>query len=136
MVLVDSSVWIDFFRQSGSRNAEVLRALVRQDEAVVGDLMLTEVLRGFDGDRAFLDARAGFAAMETIQISDETTALLAADHYRWLRRRGVTVRSTIDTLIAARCIVDGLALLHSDRDFAPFAEHLGLKVYAPSTRLH
>lgn len=136
MVLVDSSVWIDFFRQNGSQNAALLRALVRHDEAVIGDLILAEVLRGFEDDRAFRDARWGFAAMTVIQISDEPTALLAADHYRWLRRRGVTVRSTIDALIAARCITDGLPLLHGDRDFSPFAEHFGLKVYTPGARLH
>ncbi len=136
MVLIDSSVWIDFFRGRETATTSVLQGLVRQGAAAVGDLILAEVLQGFDRDDLYTRALEGFTAVPVVAISDEDIALLAAAHHRWLRRRGVTIRKTIDTLIATRCIADGLVLLHNDRDFTPFAEHLGLQVHAAGASLH
>lgn len=92
----------------------------------IGDLMLVEVLQGLPTDSAFDDARRIFSTFDQIRISDPTVAVEAARNDRTLRSRGVTIRKTIDTLIATRCILASLPLLFSDRDFEPFVEHLGL----------
>lgn len=127
MILVDSSVWIDWFRGAASAEAERLDQMIGNEDLLVGDLILTEVLQGFGDDRDFATAHGALAQFPLIIISGPDVALAAAHYHRQLRRLGVTVRKTIDTLIAARCLADGLALLSSDRDFDAFATHLGLK---------
>ena len=140
MVLVDSSVWVDFFRERVTAQTHALDSLIGREEIAVGDLILTEVLQGFEIDREYATARRLFASLPLIDIAGGEVALLASTHYRLLRSRGVTIRKTVDTLIASRCILDGLTLLHCDRDFSHFADHLGLQVYdldeAAATRLH
>jgi predicted nucleic acid-binding protein len=126
VILVDSSVWIDFLRGTETPQTARLEQWLGQRPIAIGDLMLTEVLQGIPGERDFDKARQLFAAFPTVDIAGEAIALEAARNYRRLREIGVTVRKTIDTLIATRCIVDGHSLLFSDRDFAPFVEHLGL----------
>ena len=126
MTLVDSSVWIDYFRGTGSREADRLDELLGDEQVLIGDLMLTEVLQGFTTDRAFSRALKLMDAVETVEIGGREVAIEAARHFRTLRARGVTVRKTIDTLIAARCLHDGLPLLFADRDFQPFVTHLGM----------
>lgn len=126
MILVDSSVWIDYFRGVRTPQSDRLDALLSNEPLSIGDLMLTEVLQGFTEDSAFEQARHLLSSFEMIQISSPDVALQAARNYRTLRALGVTVRKTIDTLIATRCITDGLTLLYSDRDFDPFVQHLGL----------
>ena len=126
MILVDSSVWIDYFRGVVTPESDRLHALLGQTPLAVGDLILTEVLQGFTSDRDFEAGRSLLGTCDLIGIGGHDVALAAALNYRTLRARGVTVRKTIDTLIATRCIIDGLALLYSDRDFDPFVEHLGL----------
>ena len=90
--------------------------------------MLTEVLQGIVDDREFRSIRPWLVQLPLVTISDVDVALAAADNYRDLRARGITVRKTIDTLIATRCIVDNYALLYSDRDFDPFVEHLRVAI--------
>ncbi|MDT7838432.1 type II toxin-antitoxin system VapC family toxin [Aquabacterium sp. OR-4] len=128
MILVDSSVWIDFFRNTPTPQAEWLDAHLGDEGLVVGDLILAEVLRGFKDDRGFNEARRLLARLEQVALCGEDLAVEAARNFRRLRSRGVTVRGTIDVVIATRCISDGLRLLHSDRDFDPFVEHLGLRI--------
>ncbi len=128
MILVDSSVWIDYFRGATTPQAELLDALLGRKPLAVGDLILTEVLQGFQSDRDFNQAKRLLLSFEIVQIVDSNTAIRAARNYRTLRALGITVRKTIDTLIATHCIQDGLTLLHSDRDFEPFVSHLGLQV--------
>ena len=128
MILVDSSVWIDYFRGTITAQTEKLDRLLGSELLATGDLMLTEVLQGFDGNQDFLRAKKLLMALIAIEIGGEWVAIQAAQNFRTLRRRGVTVRKTIDSLIATRCIEDGHQLLHSDKDFEPFAEHLGLGV--------
>ena len=94
---------------------------------IVGDLIVTEVLQGIDSDAEFRLVLSRFESMPVITIGGQAVAIEASQNYRTLRRMGITVRKTIDTLIATRCIMDGHELLHSDRDFDPFVEHLGLK---------
>lgn len=126
MILVDSSVWIDYFRGVATPQTDRLDALLGSEPVAIGDLMLAEVLQGFTNDRDFEQALAMLGALEVIEIGGREVAVQAARNYRALRARGITVRKTIDTLIATRCIMDGVALLYSDRDFEPFAEHVGL----------
>ena len=126
MILVDSSVWIDYFRGLATPETDRLHALLGTEPLLVGDLILTEVLQGFTADRDFEAGRTLLETCDLIEIGGHEVALAAARHFRTLRAKGVTVRKTIDTLIATRCIMDGLALLYSDRDFDPFVEHLGL----------
>ena len=128
MILVDSSVWIDFFRDQPTRQAEWLDRNLAVEGLVVGDLILAEVLRGFRQDRGFNEARRLLGKLEQMTLGGAELAIEAAMNLRRLRSRGVTVRGTIDVIIATRCIANGLRLLHSDRDFDPFAEHLGLQV--------
>ena len=90
--------------------------------------MLTEVLQGFTNDRDFNQALRLLTSLNLVQIGGADIAIEAARNFCTLRAKGVTVRKTIDTLIATRCIMDGHELLHSDRDFDPFVEHLGLRL--------
>lgn len=127
MILVDSGVWVDFFRGVESFSTQRLAQLVQSHAVGVGDLMLVEVLQGFTSDREYAEAGRLMALFPLVTIVDGKLAVKAAENFRALRRRGITVRKTIDTLIATRCIVDGHQLLYSDRDFDPFVEHLGLQ---------
>lgn len=126
MVLVDSGVWIDYFRGVHSAVTDRLHTLLSASQTIVGDLMVVEVLQGFATNREFDSALRLLSIPPQISIVDEDSAVAAARNYRALRARGITVRKTIDTLIATRCIADRMPLLYSDRDFDPFVAHLGL----------
>ncbi len=128
MILVDSSVWIDFFRNQPTPEAEWLDRNLGIEGLLVGDLVLAEVLQGFKDDRGFNEARRMLGRLEQVALGGEELAIEAARNYRNLRAKGVTVRGTIDVIIATRCLVDGVLLLHSDRDFDAFEAHLGLRV--------
>ena len=127
MILVDSSVWIDYFRGSATPQANRLDALLGAEPLAIGDVVLAEVLQGFTSDRDFNNALRLLMTVSVIDIGGRDIAVQAARNFRALRARGVTVRKTIDTLIATRCIESGFLLLYSDRDFDPFVEHLGLQ---------
>jgi len=131
MVVVDYSVWIDFFCGAQRSGVGVLQQLLRHAEVriVVPDLVLYEVLRGFRQER---DHRQARVLMESLSIEDTGgahLALAAAEHYRTLRRAGVTVRSAIDVLVASFCIEHGYSLLHNDRDFDAFVELRGMRAW-------
>ena len=130
VVLVDSSVWIDYFSWRPTPETDALDRLLGEDLVLMGDLILTEVLQGFRADRDYRTARALLEPLELRTLGGRDVALAAADNYRKLRRRGQTVRKTIDLVIGTHCILNRLPLLHADRDFAPMARHLGLSVYA------
>jgi predicted nucleic acid-binding protein len=125
LILVDSSVWIDYFKGTITAETEMLDRLLGQEPLAIGDLILTEVLRGFDNERDFDDARKMLTSLTVIELGGQEIAIKAAKNFRALRRLGVTVRKTSDTVIATRCIESGYDLLHNDRDFDPFARHLG-----------
>lgn len=127
MILVDSSVWIDYFRGVATPQSDRLDALLGREGLATGDVVLTEVLQGFSSDRDFNQALRLLSSLALVHIGGEDIAVQAARNFRTLRALGVTVRKTIDTLIATRCIQDGHALLYSDRDFDPFVEHLRLQ---------
>ena len=127
MILVDSSVWIDYFRGTVTPQADRLDVLLGSEPLAIGDLILTEVLQGFATEREFNDARKMLLALDVVVLGGLDVAVEAAKNYRKLRSLGLTMRKTIDTVIATRCIVSGHMLLHSDRDFDAFEQHLGLR---------
>lgn len=128
MILVDSSVWIEYFKGTLTAQTARLDNLLGEQPLAIGDLILTEVLQGFDNDREFHEARKLLTSLTVVELGGRQIALQAAKNFRALRKLGVTVRKTIDTIIATRCIESGYTLLHNDRDFDPFAKHLGLRV--------
>lgn len=133
MILVDSSVWIDYFRGTPTPQAEKLDSLLGSEPVVTGDLVLTEVLQGFGSERDFNQAKKLLTSLVVVDLVGQDIAIQAARNFRALRALGITVRKTIDTVIATRCIASGLTLLYSDRDFDPFVQHLGLRSALPGT---
>ena len=127
MILVDSSVWIDYFRGTQTPQTEKLDGLLSSEPIAIGDLILTEVLQGFGSERDFNEARRLLTSLLVVELGGREIAIQAARNFRILRAQGVTIRKTIDTVIATRCIESGFTLLHSDRDFDPFVQHLGLR---------
>ena len=128
MILVDSSVWIDYFRGTIAPQTDLLDGLLGHEPLAIGDLILTEVLQGFANERDFNEARKMLTSLIVVELCGQDIAIQAAKNFRLLRNLGVTVRKTIDTLIATRCIEGEYELLHNDSDFDPFAKHLGLRI--------
>lgn len=126
MILADASVWIDHLGGVATREAAQLDRLLGKRLIGIADVTICEVLQGIRDDARFERTRLRFGLLPVVETGGASTALQAARNYRFLRARGITVRKTIDTLIATRCIIDGHALLFSDRDFEPFVAHLGL----------
>ncbi len=130
MIIVDSSVWIDFFRGVETPQTNKLDLLLGVVPLAIGDLILTEVLQGCSSDKEFNEVRQTLSALNVVSLGGVDIAIAAAKNFRRLRALGVTVRKTIDTVIATRCIMDGHELLHSDRDFDAFQQHLGQRCVA------
>jgi predicted nucleic acid-binding protein len=128
MWIVDSSVWINYFNGVSTPQTERLDAALGVEELAIGDLILCEVLQGFRHQRDYRRAQAALLTFSVFVMGGRTLALQSATNYRLLRQRGVTVRKTLDCLIATFVIAHGFQLLHSDRDFDPFAQYLGLAV--------
>ena len=128
MILVDSSVWIDYFKAADTPETALLDSMLGRTPLAVGDLIAAEVLQGVRDEREFRWVKKVFDSFAHVDLCGYDLAIKASENYRLLRSKGVTIRKTVDTLIATRCIEDGLTLLHADRDFLPFAEHLGLRV--------
>ena len=126
MIVVDSSVWIDFLNGRNAPHVRRLRTVLGTDEIIVGDLMLCEVLQGLDSERAAREVEALLRRFEIVPMAGDAIALMAARNFRSLRRRGITIRKTIDMLIGTWCIENRRPLLHNDGDFRPMARHLGL----------
>ena len=127
MIVVDSSVWIDYFTGNDTPEADHLDSLLGQELIAIGDLVLAEVLQGFRTDQDFRKARDLLLSLHVVNMLDTTIALKSAANFRALRKKGLTVRKTVDSIIATYCIENRLPLLHSDKDFQPFHQHLGLK---------
>jgi predicted nucleic acid-binding protein len=128
VIVVDSSVWIDFFNGVSTPEVERLDGLLGVTPLAIGDLILVEVMQGFRNERDVATARQLFRSLALLPMLGGSNAWKAAENYRQLRRRGITVRKTIDGIIATACIEANLPLLFSDRDFQPYVEHLGLEV--------
>jgi predicted nucleic acid-binding protein len=126
MIIADSSVWIDFFNGRETQQTIRLKALLGREFILIGDLILAEVLQGFDRDADFRRAMALFDRLDCAEMAGYDLALKSARNYRLLRQQGITVRKTIDVMIATFCIEHGHVLLHADRDFERMREPLGL----------
>ncbi len=131
MIMVDSSVWIDYFNGQLTWQTNLLDNLLSDVPVIIGDLILTEVLQGFRSDAEYESAKSYLSAVAFHQMGGYHVAVQSALNYRILRKKGVTVRKTIDIIIGTYCILEGLPLLHDDRDFDPMVSHLSLKVFAP-----
>jgi predicted nucleic acid-binding protein len=128
MWIVDSSVWIDYFNGAITPQTDALHNALGKRELGVGDLILCEVLQGFQRQREFTRARTAMLSLPVFTMGGAAIAIKSAQNYRTLRGQGVTIRRTIDCLIATFVIEQGFTLLHSDQDFAPFEQYLGLDV--------
>jgi predicted nucleic acid-binding protein len=128
MILVDSSVWIDYFNGVDNPYTVKLDALLGVELIAIGDIMLTEILQGFQNDKDFKTAKAVLLGLAVFDMLGQKNAIAAAENYRFLRKKGITVRKTVDCMIATFCIAYGHSLLFCDKDFQPFVEHLGLGV--------
>ncbi len=131
MLMVDSSVWIDYFNGTIMPQTNHLDATLGIEEIVIGDLILAEVLQGFRLDKDYKMAKKAMYAFPILSLVGSGIALKSADNYRFLRKQGVTIRKTIDCLIATFCIENRVEILHSDSDFDPFEQHLQLNVVHP-----
>ncbi len=128
MILVDSSVWIDYFNGKKTAQTEWLDSSLGNTPIIMGDLILAEVLQGFQGDGDFKTARGLLLGIPFMSMGGRELALESAMNYRRLRKKGVTVRKTIDVMIGTFCIHHRFSLLHDDRDFDPMVKFLGLEV--------
>lgn len=127
MILVDSSVWVDYLKGTINPQTEKLHDLLGSEPLAIGDLILTEVLQGFADERDFERARKLLTSLTVVNLGGQATAIQAARNFRKLRQIGITIRKTIDVIIATFCIENEYKLLHNDRDFDPFVKHLGLR---------
>lgn len=128
MVVVDSSVWVDYFNGKVTKQTDLLESLLGNELVVIGDIILTEVLQGFRSDRDFSKAKRLLDSLIFKPMLGKELAVKSAENYRHLRKKGISVRKTIDVVIATFCISSNLPLLHDDRDFEPMEKHLNLKV--------
>ena len=127
MILVDSSVWIEYFNGELNPQTNFLDETLGVEPLGIGDLIFLEVLQGFRGDREYQQAKLLLQDLTIFEMLGKDQAIRAADNYRFLRKKGITVRKTIDTIIATYCIERGFPLLFTDRDFAPFVDYLNLQ---------
>lgn len=130
MIVVDSSVWIDFFNGTRSPATDALDSLLGVELLVVGDVILAEVLQGFRKDAEYRTALRLLGSLDVVPMLGHANAIRCAENYRSLRKRGVTVSKTIDVIIATYCIEHDMPLLFEDADFRPFVNFLGLRVAA------
>ena len=128
MIVVDTSVWISLLRDRGTPQVERLLSIRNRSEILLTDLVLLELLQGSRDDRHAARIERDLSVFEQVAISSLELAPIAASHYRWLRTYGITIRKTVDLIIASYCIAHGHHLLHQDRDFDPFVEHCGLLI--------
>ncbi len=127
MILVDTSVWIDYFNGKENKHTDTLDAHLEGDTVAMGDLIFLEILQGFRNDKDYKQAKATLQSLGQYEMFNSELALKCADNYRKLRKKGITIRRSTDVMIATFCIENKLPLLFSDRDFMPFVEHLKMK---------
>jgi len=131
MILVDSTVWIDYFNGLKTWQTNLLDNLLSDVPIIVGDLILAEILKGFRSDDDYESAKSYLSDLPFRQMGGYQVAVKSAQNYRILRKKGVTVRKTIDVIIGTFCIMEGFPLLHDDRDFDPMVSHFSLKILSP-----
>ncbi len=127
MILVDSSVWIDFFNGVENPETDKLDQTLGYEEVTIGDLILTEVLQGFRNDKDYKIAKDLLTSLNIYNLLGPDLAIKSANNFRSLRKKGLTIRKTVDVIIATYCIENKIPLLFTDKDFLPFVEHLRLQ---------
>src|SRR5690606_22571991 len=125
VILVDSSVWIDYFSGNDTAEADFLDRILGNRAVAIGDLILTEVLQGFRHEKDYKIAKSLLEEFTVFELLGKKMAIKSADNFRKLRKKGITIRKTADVIIASYCIEQKLPLLFSDKDFQPFVEHVG-----------
>jgi len=133
VILVDTSVWIDYFNGTDNQYTDALDSALEEGTVAIGDLIFLEILQGFKNDRDFNRAKATLDSLYQYEMFGHSMALKSAENYRALRKKGITIRKTADVIIATFCIENQIPLLFSDRDFIPFAEYLGLSAVVEET---
>jgi len=128
MILLDSTVLIDYFNGKNNWQVKVLDTILGNELIAIGDYVLTEVLQGFRNDKDFQKAKTILLSFPCFDIGGKEIAIQSAKNYRFLRKKGVTIRKTINVIIATFCIENSFVLLHNDKDFEPFTKFLKLKV--------
>jgi predicted nucleic acid-binding protein len=131
MIVVDTSVWVDYFNGVENPQTDFLHAILDSTPILIGDLILAEVLQGFRYDPDFEKVRRTLGKFMQESMVNPTLAVQSARNFRFLRQKGITVRKTIDSLIATYCIENDHQLLHNDNDFDGYELHLGLQVIHP-----
>jgi predicted nucleic acid-binding protein len=131
MILVDSSVWTNYFNGVYTWQTDLLDSYLSNIPVIIGDLILAEVLQGFKSNKDYETAKALLSTLPFRQIGGYNVAIQSAQNYRILRKTGIAVRKTIDVMIGTFCIMEGLPLLHDDRDFDPMVSHLSLRTPSP-----
>ena len=126
MILVDTSVWIDYFNGTNTLQTDALDLALVDGKVALGDLIFLEILQGFRRDSDFKSAKSTLLTLDQHEMFNSDMALKCADNYRTLRKVGITIRSTVDVIVATYCLHNNLPLLFSDRDFVPFVEKLGM----------
>ena len=128
MLVVDTTVWVDYFNGVENPQTNYLDSILNQTPILIGDLILTEVLQGFRHDPDFEKVRRMLGKFLQVDMVGPALAVQSARNYRFLRKKGITVRKTIDSLIATYCIENDHELLHNDSDFDGYEKYLGLRV--------
>ena len=128
MILVDSSVFIDYFNGKNNWHTDELNSLLGNELVIIGDYILAEVLQGFRNDKDYKIAKEIMQSFPCFNICNEELAIKSADNFRYLRRKGITIRKTVDLIIGTFCIENDIELLHNDRDYEPMGQYLNLKI--------
>ncbi len=129
MILVDNSVWIDYFNGVENKQTESLDYILSEQTVLIGDIILTEIQQGFDSDKEFRLARQALDPLDYVHLGGKSPVMKTASNFRFLRSKGVTIRKTVDMLIGSWCIEHKVQLLHNDRDFDQIATKLPLQTY-------
>jgi hypothetical protein len=129
VILVDTSVWIDYFNGVENKQSDCLDRILSEQSVLVGDIVLTEILQGFDSDKEFRLAKQALDPLDFVHLGGKSLAIKAASNFRFLRSKGVTIRKTVDMLIGSWCIEHEVELLHNDKDFDKIATKLPLQIF-------
>jgi len=133
VILVDTSVWIDYFNGTDNQHTDALDSALEEGTVAIGDLIFLEIPQGFKNDKDYNRAKATLESLDQYEMFGHSMALKSAENYRTLRKKGITIRKTTDVIIATFCIENQIPLLFSDRDFIPFTENLGLRAVVEET---
>lgn len=128
MIVVDTSVWIDYVNGVVTPQTNLLDSELENNRIITGDLIIAEFLQGFRDDKQFYEAKEMMESLEYYDFVGKEIAIKAAENFRKLRKKGITIRKTIDVLIATFCIENGFELIHDDSDFDQMEEILGLRI--------